>query len=160
MKHLNIKHTFENIQAMPKETYKKLIKYKIKEGAFKYLISKRNKRNEKGIDIQYTDLEMQNYLRSEDMDITNHERKFIFQLRTSMNFKIKSHFRHMHLDTICENCRINESTTEHTLNCKELLTKSEIVTYLPSYQDIYKNDEDEQVYIARIIKDNLGRIPT
>ena len=88
MKHLNIKHIFENIQAMPKETYKKLIKYKIKEVAFKYIISKRNKRNGKGIEIEYTDLEMQNYLRSEDMDITNNERKFIFQLRTKMNFKI------------------------------------------------------------------------
>ena len=65
----------------------------------------------------------------------------------------------MHLDTICDGCRMEESTTKHTLECKELLPNSEIVTYIPSYQDIYSNDEDEQVYIARIIQDNLGRIP-
>ena len=47
----------------------------------------------------------------------------------------------------------------YALECKELLSNSEIVTYIPSYQDIYSNDEDEQVYIARIIQDNLGRIP-
>ena len=90
MKHLDIKLTFENIQLMSKDSYKKLIKNKIKEGAFKYLISKRNKRNGKGMEIEYTYLEMQNYLRTEDIEITNYERKLIFQLRTKMNFKIKS----------------------------------------------------------------------
>ena len=40
----------------------------------------RNNRNGKGIDIEYTELKMQNYLRSEDLDITNDERKQIFQL--------------------------------------------------------------------------------
>ena len=102
---------------------------------------------------------MQGYLISEDMDILNQERKYIFQLRTKMHFKIKSHFRHMHLDTICDGCQMAESTTKHTLECTELLTNSEIVTYIPSYHDIYSNDEDEQVYIARLIQDNLGRIP-
>ena len=102
MKHLDIKLTFENIQLMSKESYKKLIKNKIKEGALRYLISKRNKRNGKGMEIDYTQLEMQNYLRTEDIEITNYERKLIFQLRTQMNFKIKTHFRNMHENTLCD----------------------------------------------------------
>jgi hypothetical protein len=159
LENLEIVHTMEEIEKMSKSKYKCLIKRKIKEMALKYLLDKKNHRNGKGNEIQYTSLKMQGYLISEDMDILNQERKYIFQLRTKMHFKIKSHFRHMHLDSICDGCRIDESTTKHTLECKELLTNSEIVTYIPSYQDIYSNDEDEQVYIARIIQDNLGRIP-
>ena len=96
---------------------------------------------------------------AEEMDILDHERKYIFQLGTKLHFKIKSHFMHMHLDTLCDGCRIDDSTTKLTLECRDLLTNSEIVTYIPSYQDIYSNDEDEQVYIARIIQDNFWRIP-
>ena len=102
---------------------------------------------------------MQNYLSSEDIDITNQERKFIFQLRTKMCFKIKTHFRKMYENTLCEGCHVNESTAEHTMECISLIGRNELITYLPSYIDIYREDEDEQVYIARIIKDNMSRLP-
>ena len=145
MKHLDIKLTFENIQLMSKDSYKKLIKNKIKEGAFKYLISKRNKRNGKGMEIEYTQLEMQNYLRTEDIEITN--------------FKIKTHFRNMHENTLCDGCHLQESTIQHTLECKSLIEGNEVITYLPNHQDLYGNNEEEQVYVARIIQDNLRRLP-
>ena len=45
------------------------------------------------------------------MNVNNDERKLILQLRTKMNFKVKSHFRRMHIDTICDGCRVAESTT-------------------------------------------------
>ena len=60
---------------MPKATSKKIIKKRIKEKAFEYLLGIRNKRNGKWMDILYKGLDMQNYLRSEDMEITNEERK-------------------------------------------------------------------------------------
>ena len=50
--------------------------------------------------MKYEQLEMQNYLNTLDIDITNEERKIIFQLRNKMYFKIKTHFRNM-----CENTR-------------------------------------------------------
>ena len=93
------------------------------------------------------------------MNINNDERKLILQLRTKMNFKVKSHFRRMHIDTICDGCRIAESTTEHSLECQTLLGKNELVTYLPNYTDLYGNDENEQVNIARILIENMKRLP-
>ena len=110
------------------------------------------------MDIDYTKLKMQNYLRCEDLDITNDERKLIFQLRTKMCFKVKSHFRSMHLNVVCEGCFTEESTTKHTLECPVLLGKNKLVTYLPDYEDLYEEDEDLQAYIARIFKDNLRRL--
>ena len=59
----------------------------------------------------------------------------------------------------CDGCKIEESTTKHTLECAYLLGRNELVTNLPLYEDLYGTDEEEQVYIARIIIDNLRRIP-
>ena len=102
---------------------------------------------------------MQNYLQSEDMDITNDERKLIFQLRTTTSFKIKSHFRSMHYNTLCEGCFIEQSTKKNTLECKELIGRNELVTNLPIYKELYEENKDSQVYIARILKDNFRRLP-
>ena len=109
--------------------------------------------------MTYSEHKMQNYLHTEAIDIQNYERKLIFQIRTKMHYKIKTHFQNMYEDVICNGCRMAESTTRHTLECHTLLGKNEMVTYLPIYEDIYGGDENEQAYISRILRDNLGRLP-
>ena len=111
------------------------------------------------MELSYENLRMQNYLCSEDIVISNEERKYIFQMRTKMCFSIKTHFRNMHTNVICGGCKIEESTTKHTLECTSLLGSNELVTYIPDIQDLYGDDEDKQVYIARILKDNIRRLP-
>ena len=59
---------------------------------------------------------MQNYLKTDNIEIINEERKVICQLQTRMNYRIKTHFRNMHEHTICDGCKIEESTTKHTLD--------------------------------------------
>ena len=66
----------------------------------------------------------------------------------------------MYANTLCQGCTLSDSTTEHTLECVRLIGRNEIVTYLPNYHDIYGGDEDKQVYIARIMKENIRRLPT
>ena len=109
--------------------------------------------------MSYSKLYIQNYLSSEDIDITNCERKLIFQFRTNMCFSIKSHFRNMHDNVICEGCNLEESTTKHTLHCKSFLGRNKMVTYIPDILDLYGLDEYEQVYIVRLLQDNIGRLP-
>ena len=111
------------------------------------------------MELSYQKLTMQNYLFTQDIDISNEERKFIFQMRTKMSFRIKTHFRNMHQNVFCGGCNLEESTTKHTLECITLLGRNELVTYLPCIEDLYGDDEDEQVYIARILKDNIRRLP-
>ena len=159
LENLEIVHTMEEIEKMSKSKYKCLVKRKVQEKALKYLLDKKNHRNGKGNEIQYTSLKMQGYLISEDMDILNHERKYIFQLRTKMNFKVKTHFKGMYRNTVCDGCNISESTTKHSLECESLLGKNELVTYLPQYIDLYGDNECEQFYIARIFRDNMKRLP-
>ena len=75
-----------------------------------------------------------------------------------MNFKIKSHFRRMHESVLCEGCHLEESNTKHTLQCNILFGRNVLITYIPDIEDLYGNNEDEQVYIARLIKDNMRRL--
>ena len=86
LKHLEINISYKEIEQMPIETYKNIVKKQINYKSFKYLLSKRNKRNGKGMELLYENLTMQNYLCSEDIDIYNEERKYIFQMRTKMCF--------------------------------------------------------------------------
>ena len=60
------------------------------------------------MEIHYEKLAMKSYLRSEDINISNEERQFIFQLRTKMCFQNKSHFSHMYESTICDGCKLEE----------------------------------------------------
>ena len=108
-------------------------------------------REEKEKYIFYEKFAMQHYFKTDNIDISNDERKIIFQLRTRMHYNIKTKFQNMHEDTMCEGCEQEESTTKHTLECQSLLGRNEIVTYIPTYEDLFYEDEEEQVYIARII---------
>ena len=159
LKPLDIDLSIQDIELMPQIKYIQLIKRKIKCYAFQFLVDKKERRNGKGKEIQYQELEMQNYLKSENIDIKNNERKFIFQLRTRMNYKIKSHFINMFENSICDGCRNEESNTRHLLECEKLLGQNELVTYIPYYEDLFGNQEEEQVYIAMIIAENLRRLP-
>ena len=113
--------SFFEIENMEKASFKQLIKKKIRTEAFRYLIEKKTGRHGKGKELNYLKLDMQEYLTEEWDDINSFEKKRIFQWRVKMHFKVKSHFRNMHLDTICDGCRIFESTSEHTLECKSLI---------------------------------------
>ena len=102
---MGLELTLQEIEEMPKRKYKQLIKIKVKDHAFKYLMEKKVTGNGKGKEIKYKELKMQNYLQTEDLEINSYERKVIFQLRTKMHFKTKNHFRNMHEDSICDGCR-------------------------------------------------------
>ena len=72
---------------MPTQTFKKIVKKSVKEGSLLYLNNKRISRNGKGIEMKYNELEMKNYLSLMDIDITNEERKVIFQLRKKKHLR-------------------------------------------------------------------------
>ena len=90
---------------------------------------------------------IQDYLFSEDIEITINERKYIFQFRTQMSFGRKSHFQNMHANTICDRFHKEESTINHILMCYALLGVNTIWTYIPSKEDLYVENENEQLYI-------------
>ena len=107
--------------------------------------------------MHYEKFEMQRYLSTDDENISNYDRKVIFQLRTRMFWGAKTNFRKMHNNLMCDACSIHECTQKHLLECNKLIGGNQLVTYLPRYEDIFECDEDEQCYIGRIMNDNLIR---
>jgi hypothetical protein len=65
LEYLELKLSFSEIEVMGKATYKKLIKKKIREQAFLYLVEKVNNRDGNGNEILYSKLHMQEYLTEE-----------------------------------------------------------------------------------------------
>ena len=107
---------------------------------------------------------MQNYVLSEEMDISNEEWKCIFLNENKNVFKKQQknknkHFLNMLTTVICGGWKTHNSTAKHTLECTNLLGGNELVTYIPDIEDLYGDNEEKQVYIARILKDNIRRLP-
>ena len=44
---------------------------------------------------------------------------------------------------------------EHILSCKTLLNRNMKLTYLPTYQDLYSGDIEQQMYTSMIMCENL-----
>ena len=63
-------------------------------------------------------------------------------------------------DMKCLKCKNIEMDQRHLLECKFLLGKNEIVTYIPEYNDIYQGNIEEMVYTSRILRENLKRMKT
>ena len=64
------------------------------------------------------------------------------------------------MHVLCEGCHLEELNTKHISQCNILLGRNELITYIPDIEDLYGNNEDEQVYIPRLIKDNMRRLPS
>ena len=68
---LNMGIMIEDIKNMPKNSFKKMVKTKVNESAFKYLISKKKSKTK---DVPHNSLNMQEYLEANDGEINMSEK--------------------------------------------------------------------------------------
>ena len=66
----------------------------------------------------------------------------------------KTNFAKMHKSLMCTACHLYLCTEEHLLECGKLMESNQLVTYIPTYGDLFGMDEDDQVYVAQIILQN------
>ena len=81
LKELRISHTFDEIKLMSKNQFNKLLKERLRENAFKYLI---DKQGSKGSEIMYSDLSMSEYLLPTNSELTVEEKQHLFAVKTRM----------------------------------------------------------------------------
>ena len=55
-----------------------------------------------------------------------------------------------------EKCPDTILDQRHLLECKYLIGKNEIISYIPTYEDLFRGDIEDQIYISRILKENLS----
>ena len=78
---LEIKESLEEIKLMSKNKFNQILKCKLRLNALKYL---RNKQGTKGKDIQYSAIEMSEYLLPSNKNLTLEEKRRQFAIRNKM----------------------------------------------------------------------------
>ena len=100
---------------------------------------------------------MAEYLGTNIEPLSIEERKCMFKCRVD-DMDIKGNRRWQKEDIYCTSCNMNiEETQFHILNCKHLLGKNENLSYIPDYKELFQGDITEQIYVARLLKENYSR---
>ena len=119
----------------------------IQKKALQYLIAKRGS---KGIEIQYNELKMAEYLQPNEEEIAITDQRNIFAIRNRM-VEIPNNFKNNKEEHKCV-CGKNE-TTEHIYNCEQLNSDDQYKNI--NFEEIFKDNIEKQVEIRRIYFENL-----
>ena len=148
LKYLEIFLSLEEIEKMPYNQFKKIIKLKIKEKAFSYLIKKiRNK----GKEIDRQELSMEEYLLPENRTLSIIEKQKLFEMKNKMT-KIPSNFSKSNIRYECY-CG-DEENMKHIFYCKSL---SNGIEQRIEYDKIYNGTVTEQKEILTIFERNMKK---
>ena len=146
---LGINYTFDQIRQCSKLAFKKLVKERVTQNAFKYLCDLQGSYT-KGRDIKYSELKLQDYLKS-NQGLSIKEKSFIFAARSNM-INVKCNFKIGKPDLICEKCHTEEETQKHILFCKAISDSSVLdKDNIPEYEDLYSKDPKKIALIGRIL---------
>ena len=142
-------YSVTSFESFSKNEFKRMVRKKIKEAAFKYLVTEKSKQK-KGSIIKYNNLSIQNYLKS-SAKIKVFDAKQIFHLRSD-SLDVASNFSKKYLHNNCiinERCK-GEDSQSHYYQCPFMLNDS-ILTISDNipYEEIYGEDESKQLFIMR-----------
>ena len=138
---------------MPQAKFKHIVREKVKNTSFEYLISKKLSRN-KVKHIIHEHFQMEEYLNENEMELTVKERQFLFQCRVK-DIDVRGNRTWKYENVKCISCNKNDETQEHILTCEILIAKNDEITYIPEYSELYSKYIEDQIYISRIIQENI-----
>ena len=138
--------SMEEIKNLTKLQLTKILKNKVKENAFRYLMQKRGK---KGGEISYTKLEMAEYLLPYNASLTSEQKCELFAVKNRMT-QIPYNFPKSKEKHKCWCSEIEDMI--HIYNCELYRNnKNESI----SYNKIYNGNLEEQLEVFSIFKQNL-----
>ena len=147
MESLDLVMTFEDIRAIPKDTFKELVKKHVRATAFAGLkeIQESHSKSKK---LKYNEMKMNDYLAA-NTGMTRNEKSFAFCARSHM-LNVKKNFKFGKTDLKCSlGCDTMEDQ-EHILQCPVL--KEENENHQINYTDIYSNDPCKVKNVTLILK--------
>ena len=126
---------------MSGNTLKNKLKLAVTDKALEYLREVQQKHS-KSKNIQYSELKLQEYLRSHRSGTIN-EKARLFQIRSRM-LQLKANFKTGQENIMCTLCEAEEESQTHLLSCKALSSYSVISSdSTPVYEDIYSEDANK-----------------
>ena len=161
---LGITLSHEEISRMSKIRFQSLVKGKIKNSAFEYLMRKKekNKETSKTKDIVYKCLEIQPYLLPNKMSTNSSDStqlcKFTFSLRCRM-VQVRDNYKSSNESLTCELCNSHIDSQKNLLVCKALNSDNSIVATSPDYEDLFCCDPEKQLTLAIFLieKDKISK---
>ena len=149
---LDIDLSFESIETMSKYKFKRILKEKVSNAAFRYLRDEQKKQN-KIKHIQILKFSLQDFLSAEGVYTTSLS-KFIYNLYTeSVDTKINQHWKYE--DNLCI-CGIKAETQNHILNCIKLTNGNELLYINLTSNNLFDGDIDEKTNVAIMMKEKLS----
>ena len=148
-----INEDFNEIELLSENKFKIIVKDKVKKKAFNTLNLKKE-RTEKYKKVIFKSFKIADYLNESDISVK--QRQFLFQCIVS-DIDVRTNRRWKYSDTHCVSCTdtSQEESQMHILQCSALSNNNDLITYIPSYSDLYSSDINEQVYVSSIIRENL-----
>ena len=149
---ISLKMTETEISKLRKQKFKDIVKKKVRNAAFEYLNSMKQKHS-KMRNIEYDSLKLQPFL---DSPIFNLEtRNLLFRLRTRTVSGVRADFKGIYSDISCPlKCGEND-TLENILSCKEILSiyKSTSVCHgQTNYSDIFSKNITKQQEVSELYR--------
>ena len=159
MKVLGLEIDMEQLQCIPKSTFKEMVKNKIQLKAFIYLTELKNSHSKTKL-IKHEKLELQGYLQSGRNNLTIKEKQFIFAARTRM-LDLKGNFKIGKTEILCRKCDSSDETQEHLMECPALIDQSLVVNPV-NYQSLYGDDPTSigRILLSKLLKLKLPCAPT
>ena len=149
LQELNINLSFEQIKLTSKSSFKEIVKKQVKIKSFEYLI-KLKENHSKAKNLQYTELNMQEYLKS-GSNMTIRDKCFIFTARTRM-LDLKANFKAGRNDISCEKCGNHDEDQQHLLSCPELNDNCvSLATSTIEYDHLFSNDIKKVEAIGKVL---------
>ena len=115
--------------------------------AFKYLKNEQSKQK-KIMDIQYSKLEIQEYLLHGDRDIDLS--RLIYKAR-GLTLDIKTQKKWKYSDKLCIGCQLNDESGEEILFCKGFGENVQNI----SYSWFYRESVSDKISVAKIMRKKL-----
>ena len=144
IKKLNLKITFEEIKCVKKKQFTQILKEKIKEEALKYLLEKRGK---KGGEINYSYLEMAEYLLPFNNKLSIDEKREMFAVKNAM-INIPANFTSKN-ETKCECGKLEDM--QHIYECEQLNNKTPEI----SFRKIFVGNLRQQIEVFKQFAHNM-----
>ena len=155
LEELDIKLNKDQIKAMSQECFKNLCKKQVNKLAFKYLQSKKETHNKVKL-IKYEKLQMEEYLKAEEIQFSVQERQFLFQCRMQ-DIDLRANRPWKYPDIFCLACNdeSKEETGSHILECKIIIDRNDALSYIPLHRDLFSSDIQEQIYTSRMLRQSM-----
>ena len=153
LKYLKLNLEIQEIKEMKKSKLKKLLDKAVEEKAFEELQQKKGKHT-KVMNLSYSKLKMQKYLKANNSNNTVEEAQVIFKLRSRMT-DVKANFKNKYEEFECDICKDEEETQKHILECEDILKNTTRIKKETEYEELFKDNVKNQTEIAKMFIENM-----